>query len=67
MQFWAKTTDSGLPWYLPNRESIQNETSDFTNHRGYIFLDKLKKGISYSQDNNRAVIIKKARKIMILY
>lgn len=37
-------------------------SQDFTTHRGHIFLDKLKKEISYSQDNNRAVTIKKARK-----
>jgi predicted transcriptional regulator len=33
-----------------------------TTHRGHIFLAKLKKEISYSQVNNRAVTIKKARK-----
>jgi predicted transcriptional regulator len=33
-----------------------------TTHRGHIFLAKLKKEISYSQVNIRAVTIKKARK-----
>ena len=31
-----------------------------TTHRGHLFLDKLKKEISYSQDNNGTVTIKKA-------
>jgi predicted transcriptional regulator len=29
-----------------------------TTHRGHIFLDKLKKEISYSQDSNKATTIK---------
>ena len=33
-----------------------------TTHRGHIFLDKLKKESSYSQDNDRAVTIKKPSK-----
>jgi predicted transcriptional regulator len=33
-----------------------------TTHRGHIFLDNLKKESSYSQDNDRAVTIKKPRK-----
>jgi predicted transcriptional regulator len=33
-----------------------------TTHRGHIFLDKLKKEISYSQDSNKATIITRTRK-----
>jgi predicted transcriptional regulator len=33
-----------------------------TTHRGYIFLDKLKKEISCSQDRNKAATITRARK-----
>ena len=33
-----------------------------TTHRGHIFLDKLKKEISYSQRSNKAATITRARK-----
>jgi predicted transcriptional regulator len=33
-----------------------------TTHRGHIFLDKLKKEISYSQDSNKATTITRIRK-----
>jgi predicted transcriptional regulator len=33
-----------------------------TTHRGYLFLDKLKKENMYSQDSNKAATITRARK-----